>query len=110
MKSKDGRGKAVDRMDDLLFFDPLKCVDCRICELTCTFVHRGGFNPRYSYIKISPSPKTGVDTLLLSKDCTLCYACEANCPTGALRFGSELEELFRDARGGTVVKRGFPSP
>lgn len=97
-------------MKDFLFFDPLKCVDCKICQLTCTFVHRGGFNPRYSYVKISNSPETGVNTLMLSKDCTLCYACEANCPTGALRFGSEFQGLLQDTRGGMVVKTGFPLP
>ena len=95
-------------MEDQLFFDPMKCVDCKICELACSFTNQGGFNPRYSQIKIFIHPETGVNTLRLSSGCTLCHICEAHCPTGALRFGSEFPEPLQDSRGRMVVKRGFP--
>jgi carbon-monoxide dehydrogenase iron sulfur subunit len=76
-----------------LLFYPLKCVDCKICELVCSFENTGGFNPRYSLIKISINPETGINTVSLSKRCTLCSSCEKNCPTHALQFSSHLEEI-----------------
>lgn len=94
-------------MEDELFFDPLKCVDCRICELACSFANQGGFNPRYSQIKILIHPETGVNTVSLSNGCTLCHVCEAHCPTGALRFSSEFHKPLENSRGGTVVRKGF---
>lgn len=97
----------LDTGEGLLFFDPLKCVDCKICELACSFLNRGGFNPRSSLIRIFINSETGVNTLSLSKDCTLCRACEENCPTGALRFFKELSGPIENASAAMVVKKGF---
>jgi NAD-dependent dihydropyrimidine dehydrogenase PreA subunit len=93
-------------MEDLLFFDPMKCVDCRICELVCSFETRGGFNPRYSCIRIFANPATGISTVNISKECSLCRSCEENCPTHALKFSPDPGNYVGSGGIGMFVKRG----
>ena len=93
-------------MKDVLCFDPITCVDCHICELVCSFVNNGGFNPRYSFIKISVNEDTGFTTVDLSRECTLCLSCENNCPTKALRFSSNPENCSGESGIGIFIQRG----
>jgi NAD-dependent dihydropyrimidine dehydrogenase PreA subunit len=101
-----GREKQKNIMEEKLVFDPMKCVDCRICELECSFANEGGFNPRYSRIKILVDLETRINTVRLSGNCTLCHLCETCCPTGALCFSAEFPRSLSDAGGVLLVKRG----
>jgi len=92
-------------MEASLFFDPLKCVDCRICELVCSFENQSGFNPRYSFIKILINPDTGMNRVHLSRECTGCCSCERNCPTHALQFSPDLQKILESGDTGHFVKR-----
>jgi len=65
-----------------LIVDIEKCTECRACELKCSFVHFGLFNPGKSGIRIvSDWPE-----LPRARVCIQCEepACLPACPTGAL--------------------------
>ncbi len=94
-----------------------KCTGCRRCETVCSFFHSGRINRHLARIKVVNLYEIGIDGPVVCQQCrersclncpanalslgphgqivasptlcTLCGACERNCPIGAI-------ELFHD--------------
>jgi len=67
----------------ILFADPSKCTGCRACELVCSFVNKGVFNPARSNITVITDEKNGVFIPIVCQQCDPA-PCMESCPTGAL--------------------------
>jgi Fe-S-cluster-containing hydrogenase component 2 len=60
--------------------DPTKCTQCYCCQLLCSFIYTGAFNPEKARIVIEP-----LNDITFTGECRKgCYACVNYCPTGAL--------------------------
>jgi carbon-monoxide dehydrogenase iron sulfur subunit len=94
--------------------DLSRCTGCGRCAVHCSFFHTGKINPRLSRIKVLNLYESGVDGPVVCVQCreryclkcpekalsvgpqgqiyvsptrcTLCGACELNCPIGALEI------------------------
>lgn len=105
----------------ILLIDPLKCSGCGRCELACSYVKNGTFNPILSRVKLiraddfaSPIPMVcrqctvplctfGCPTAAISKDtetgvvrinedlCVGCYVCVISCPLGGISLAPGAE-------------------
>ena len=75
-----------------LVVDPKRCLNCRTCELVCSFKHNEEFNPRLSNVTVFQYEEAAISVPIMCMQCDEA-ACAAICPTGA---------LTRDADG--VVK------
>jgi Fe-S-cluster-containing hydrogenase component 2 len=64
------------------------CTGCRVCELTCAFVHTGSFTPENSRIHVEKDEFNGKDIPYICIQCEERH-CVKNCPTGALEIVSE---------------------
>ena len=62
-----------------------KCVGCRICQLTCSFLYHKSFNPSKARIKISEVYGL-VPNIEFTDDCVQCGECANNCLYGALKL------------------------
>jgi len=74
--------------------DPEKCNGCRICELVCSGVKEGGFNPlvsRIRTVRIEPLINTSIA-------CRLCEdpKCVKSCPRKALRVDENTGVIIVD--------------
>jgi Fe-S-cluster-containing hydrogenase component 2 len=60
-----------------------ECIDCRLCELVCSYAHVGLFRPSQSCIRISSDPTI---RSLTPQVCIQCEEapCVEDCPTDAL--------------------------
>ena len=66
------------------------CNACRICELACSYHHRGSFAPDGSSVKVFSDFKEGRIQLSIDATCDLCPQesqplCVRYCVTGALK-------------------------
>jgi len=79
-------------MSKLLVIFPEKCTGCGLCELACSYKHKGEFSVSLSRIKVKRNESRGFFNPIT---CTQCeYApCAKVCPTSA---------LTRNARTGVV--------
>lgn len=105
-----------------LAVDKKKCVGCKLCEIVCSAVHLGAFNPKRAQIKLHfghPLPEAPLichqckDAACIKacpaealftdsrgivqygrEKCTACYACVAACPFHAL-FADEKDHTIR---------------
>jgi NAD-dependent dihydropyrimidine dehydrogenase PreA subunit len=60
--------------------DPTRCTQCYSCQLRCSYIYSGAFNPEKA--RIVPNPPNDIS---FTDECrTGCSACVAYCPTGAL--------------------------
>ena len=72
---------------NLFKFDihPEKCVGCRICQLTCSFIYTKKYSHAHSRIKIKEIyglyPK-----IEFTENCTNCGQCAKYCLYGAIEF------------------------
>lgn len=66
---------------------PSLCVNCRICEMTCSFNKTGTFNPVKARIWTHRNHK-GVDMPMICRQCTS-PPCEKACPVGAISRDNE---------------------
>lgn len=66
-----------------LVIDPTKCVDCRTCELMCSFKHHDAFNPRLACVSVFQYEQAAVTIPVMCMQCEE-SPCEKVCPTGAL--------------------------
>ncbi len=59
------------------------CTGCQLCQLACSAVHDGAFNPEKARIKIIHEyTEKGIH--IASKHCIFCKKCEEACPVGAI--------------------------
>lgn len=63
--------------------DASRCSGCRLCELTCSFVHENQFRPSVARITVMKQDRFGLDLPLLCWHCDPCNSIE-NCPSNAL--------------------------
>jgi Fe-S-cluster-containing hydrogenase component 2 len=75
----------------MLKVDSEKCCGCRICEMTCSMVHLGFFNPRMALLRVeidrlcrTPSQ---IDVSVVCRQCHPAPCLEA-CPEGAIEKAS----------------------
>jgi Fe-S-cluster-containing hydrogenase component 2 len=61
------------------------CTGCRVCELTCAFIHTRSFTPENSRIHVEKDEFNGKDIPYVCIQCKEKY-CIENCPTGALEI------------------------
>jgi Fe-S-cluster-containing hydrogenase component 2 len=70
-------------MEKILVIQPEKCTGCRTCELVCSFVKTGEFNPARSRISVFSFEKVGFSTPVVCQQCSNA-ACMQVCPVGAI--------------------------
>lgn len=66
-----------------LVVDPKRCVDCRTCELMCSYKHTDKFNPREAALTIFDYEEQAVSVPVMCLQCAEA-SCVKACPTGAL--------------------------
>lgn len=88
-------------MNKVLVVDQNKCTNCRLCELSCSMVKTGEFNPIKSKIRLNAFPK---DVAYIPLACFQCgdAPCVDVCPTGALEY---RESDLADANKGKDFAR-----
>lgn len=59
------------------------CTGCRVCELVCSFVKEGAFNPRYARLRIEAAAAGLYQQPVVCIQCDN-PACMRVCPTGAI--------------------------
>lgn len=69
--------------EKILLIDPSKCTGCRRCELACSYVKEGEFNPNKSRVRLS---KIQESLLIIPMVCQQCDIplCTFACPTRAI--------------------------
>ena len=76
-----------------LFFSPHACTGCRLCELICSQVNQGQFNPDEAIIHILTHPDLGSQLVSIRPEACVCRdgaeACIAFCNVKAIRFVDE---------------------
>ena len=70
-------------MSKILTIYPEKCLDCRNCELACSFSKTGEFNPRESAVNVLFYEETAVSVPVMCMQCED-PACMKVCPVGAI--------------------------
>ena len=94
-------------MDKVLIVDGEKCTGCQVCELICSSVRTGEYNPGKSYIKVLKNMELDVNIPVISQQCNSCGKCTEWCFTKAIRFVSMGEAaIFR--KKATIGE--FPAP
>jgi len=66
------------------------CTGCRVCELMCSFHHKGVFSPDSSSIRVLSNYRTGMSELSIDSTCDSCRGeeqplCISYCVFGVLR-------------------------
>lgn len=74
-----------------LIVDGDKCTGCRVCELVCSIVKQGEYNPQKSYIRVFKNREMDVNIVTLDVQCDFCGKCVESCLPKAISFVS-LEE------------------
>ncbi len=94
-------------MKKVLIVDGDKCTGCQVCELICSMVRSGEYNPSKSSIKVLKNREMGVNIPVIGVACYSCGKCADWCFDQAIRFVS-FEEAFilmKEAKIGC-----FPAP
>lgn len=64
--------------------DSARCTNCGLCEIACSFVKFGTFNPERAYIRVNRrGPDMGYD-VSFTDDCDACGYCWSVCRFDAL--------------------------
>lgn len=82
-------------MSKILTISPDKCLNCRSCELICSFNKIGEFNPRESAVTVLLYEEAAISVPVMCMQCEDA-ACMKVCPVGA---------FSRDENGAVVTNR-----
>lgn len=111
-------------MSKILTISPEKCTNCRSCELICSFIKTGEFNPRESAVTVlfyeeaaisvpvmcmqceDPSCMKVCPVNALSRDengavvsnsekCIVCKMCISACPFGNISFSASEKKIVK---------------
>lgn len=69
-----------------MIFNTKYCMGCKICELACSFHHKGVFNPDMASIEIVDDIRKNIKIKIYKKkdknhlQCDYCYMCVEYCP------------------------------
>lgn len=79
-----------------LVIDPVKCTGCKQCEMACSYVKEGSFNPSKSRIRVFDFHQ---DARFVPYTCTQCDEawCQQACPTNAITTNEQGVKLVNDA-------------
>ena len=83
-------------MKKILAITPSKCIDCKKCQVACSYKHHESFDPERARIKVqTQGEESGIPVVCLQCEEA---ACLAVCPTGALQAHNEdgVIELDQD--------------
>jgi len=58
-----------------------RCTYCQLCQLSCSFLYTGRFNPAQARIRVEWNDRAMVS---FSEDCNLCGECIRACLYGAI--------------------------
>ncbi|WP_034629839.1 4Fe-4S dicluster domain-containing protein, partial [Desulfotruncus alcoholivorax] len=64
---------------------PEKCIGCRLCEMACSGVKEGVFNPSLARLQVASRYKA-YKLVNEAKICDSCQSCVRACSTGAIKF------------------------
>jgi NADPH-dependent glutamate synthase beta subunit-like oxidoreductase/ferredoxin len=67
-----------------IMVDPEKCAGCRTCQVRCSVINLGEFNPFKSCIKVTRDHGIKTTAIQFSDECKNCGLCIAVCNYGAL--------------------------
>ena len=78
-----------------LFFSHELCTGCRLCELICSQLNNGEYNPDRATIRILSHPDLGSNLVSIRKKPCVCgngaEGCSAICNMKAIMFVDELD-------------------
>ena len=94
-------------MEKVLIVDGEKCTDCKVCELICSMVRTGEYNPQISCIRVLKNMELDVSIPVIGADCDFCGKCTEWCFQEAIRF-VEYEEAALVRKGAKIGC--FPAP
>lgn len=78
-----------------LKFKLSNCTGCKLCQLACSAVHDGVFNPEKARLKmIHEYNSKGIK--IKSTHCILCGKCEKACPEGAIASNGKWMNVDED--------------
>ncbi|MDR3307561.1 MAG: 4Fe-4S dicluster domain-containing protein [Coriobacteriales bacterium] len=89
-------------MTKQLVLKPEKCVDCRTCELICSFEHNGVFNPTLSAVTVFDYAEDVVTVPVMCLQCDEA-SCAKVCPVHAIKR-TEAGEMAIDYNKCIVCK------
>jgi Fe-S-cluster-containing dehydrogenase component len=94
-------------MEKVLIFDADKCTGCKMCQLACSYVKHGEFNPNKSCIQVMKNKEMDVNIVALDTKCDFCGKCIEWCLPQAIKLVDRKEAVVK-WKG---VKLGsFPAP
>jgi len=79
-----------------LILDTEKCTGCGICQLACSAVKEGVFNPKMACVQIHSGYEKGGLTIT-GEFCDLCLECVEACPTEAITLKNGLLSLDQES-------------
>ena len=70
-------------MSKVLSISPDRCINCRSCELICSFIKTGEFNPKESAVNVLFYEESAISVPVMCMQCEDA-ACMNICPVGAI--------------------------
>lgn len=68
-----------------ILIDTSKCAGCLVCQMRCSLLYTGTFNPAKAFINIDwPIEGGTVNSVQFTEGCTYCGVCARFCAYGAL--------------------------
>ena len=85
----------MKRVRRKIVVDRDRCTGCRLCQIECSFLHEGGFQPAASRVRIQPGKEGESPSPLLCLHCES-QECVFVCPTGARQKDVETGQVLFD--------------